>query len=128
MFPVGADLSEIRLDGLVLWEDDKTVVECKYKIVQDPQTKEFSPSAIAADDIYQVVAYSVHEKVQAGSAILVYPSDRSAGDGVQPAAEIRSFRGASLIPVTIVLMDLQAPAESHALGLKQVFTDRKRAA
>jgi 5-methylcytosine-specific restriction endonuclease McrBC regulatory subunit McrC len=128
-YPVGNYGKEIELDGL--YEDGKksVVVESKYKLVEETRDDEFdegtitvlSGSKLRRSDLYQTVAYTSHQAIQADSAVLVYPAWNDSSDAVTVYDEVSSFgwseaaaHGTDIYPVTI---DLSAPAERVVEGL-----------
>lgn len=102
--------SVIALDGLVK-RVPPCVVECKYKLVENPNSLDFDEGELANGDIYQCVAYANHCDIQAAETLLCYPSNIPDTPPVQFVGEIRSFVGSAgkIIPITIVLVNLGSP-------------------
>jgi len=97
----------IALDGLVR-RVPPCVIECKYKLVEDPNSLNFDEGKLRNADIYQCVAYANHSEVKAAETLLCYPSNVPDGPPVQIVGHVRSFIGSEgrVIPVTIVLVNL----------------------
>jgi 5-methylcytosine-specific restriction endonuclease McrBC regulatory subunit McrC len=102
--------SMIALDGMVK-RVPPCVIECKYKLVENPNSLNFDEGALANADIYQCVAYANHCDVQAAETLLCYPSSIRDGPPVQLVGDIRSFVGSTgrIVPITIVLVNLGSP-------------------
>ncbi len=106
-FKVYGTDSTIALDGLVK-HMPPCVIECNYKLVENPNVLNFDEGEVRNADIYQCVAYANHSDVRAAETLLCYPSIVSEGPPVRIVGHIRSFIGGNgrIVPVTIVLVNL----------------------
>ncbi len=133
-YPVSSYGKEIELDGLYKDSEKSVVVESKYKVVEEEEDQEdnidedpitvLSGSKVRRNDLYQTVAYTSHQGIQADSALLVYPAWEDRGDVAKVYNEVSSFgwkkaseNGIPIYPVTISLSE-PADRVTEKLGEK----------
>lgn len=99
------DHKDMELDGLFERKEKKFVLDCKYKEVfeaegvKDRECVLLQGGKIKNSDVFQVIAYGTHDKIEAKEAILVYPSE-----GQMKEQKIRTEKLA--IPVHFVGIDI----------------------
>jgi 5-methylcytosine-specific restriction endonuclease McrBC regulatory subunit McrC len=112
-YAVAGMAKAIRLDGL-LAGDRNIVVECKYKLVEDPDTLEFRDEKVRSEDLLQTVAYCNHAAVRGGAAFLVYPRERGRpGKGFSIVRTCTSFlSGEQPLDVHVALINVAESPET----------------
>lgn len=121
-FPLGRRDAGVELDGLLDLGGHRTVIECKYKIIEDGTG--FLEELLNQPDMYQAIAYSRHRSVDADSAILVYPTIRDKdAQAVAEVGRIDDFGRSPTDPIglRIVMVNLSSPARRVAAGLANVL-------
>ena len=120
-FPLGGTSHHISLDGLHLGET-RRVIECKYRLVEDPNSLDFNEGAVPNAHLFQAVAYAAHESVRADEVLIVYPAVDVA-EPVREVMRVSGFRAASgeALPVRIVLVSLNHPPAGIADALRAML-------
>lgn len=103
---------KIILDGILKKDDMVSVVECKYK---ETTFNGLFSQKLLNEDIFQTVAYTVYEKIQADRAILVYPVADRSKTAVVKGASLTNFgwRPDSQSPIPIQVLGINLTASFH---------------
>jgi 5-methylcytosine-specific restriction endonuclease McrBC regulatory subunit McrC len=104
----------IRLDGLVNDEGRKCVIECKNKLVTSEEKPDFDEGELRNADVYQVVAYAMHNEIKAITGALFYPFVGSQSFPAKLVGTSGSFMGAAglPLPLNVLLINMQVkPSE-----------------
>jgi 5-methylcytosine-specific restriction endonuclease McrBC regulatory subunit McrC len=117
-YSVGGKANRVRLDGLVDLGDRRIVVECKYKLIEN-YGFEFIKSAVSPSDIYQAVAYCVHDEVNADECCIVYPTLDANGPPLRQIDEVSDFSRGNGKPLRIRIFLVNLNKQSDEL--KQAF-------
>ena len=121
VFPLGGTSHQIRLDGMFIG-NVRRVIECKYKVVEDPSTLNFDEGNVLNAHLFQGIAYASHENVHADEVLVVYPA-LNLGRPVETTLTVSGFRstaGKSLL-VKVLLVSLAHPARTTVEALKQML-------
>lgn len=100
----------IRLDGLVHDGGRRCVIECKNKLVTSEEKPDFDEGELRNADVYQVVAYAMHDEIKATTCALFYPFVGSLSFPAKLVGTSMTFFGAAGIPlpVNVLLINMQA--------------------
>jgi 5-methylcytosine-specific restriction endonuclease McrBC regulatory subunit McrC len=123
-YPLESYEKQIVLDGLLEYRHHKIVIECKYKDISNERGDfVIEGGKIRGADLYQVVAYTSHEQIQADASILVYPVWTPGQASITLANPIRNFgwhkETNTDIPIYILGINLSAPFSSIVRNLKK---------
>lgn len=125
VFPLGGTAHQIELDGMLLDNRYRRVIECKYRIVEDRESLSFDEGELPNAHLFQTVAYAMHEDVRANEVILVYPA-LGLAHPVEEALTVSGFRTTSDDPlhIRVLLISLMHQASSVVQALRDTIPPR----
>lgn len=113
--------SEIRLDGLIRTVLTRTVVEMKYRDL-DNQIGSGQPS-VPEQHLYQTISYLSHRQIRSTTGFIVYPSSTVASPHVEIRGVIRDFGRSptsnSYSQIWILRLNLGSPFEEVVKGIRE---------